>query len=355
MRRSNWPSVIGALGFLAAVALALYSAGLSLGTDHIGGSGALTPIGTGAYAPSDTQAVTPSGPDPNQPTATSTAVPTSPHTPTPTPSPAPTPSDTPIPTPTPALAPTATATLAPTPTSAPPATPTARPTFTATATRTAAPLPTARPSATPTRGAARVDADPEPYAACGIRNFAWTERGVLARGEQPPAESLRCLRDEKGIRAVVNLRLEGSGYDEKAAVESLGMDYLSLPMEDDTAPSPEQVSQYLAFVDAHRRAGQPVYEHCAGGRGRAGTMEGSYLLWKGWTTADVLARYVRFGAKIDCENGGNGQVQALHEMGLLLGRGDAWPDGKDSAGAVWPSCPRPAYMAGWDYRVARYP
>ena len=209
-------------------------------------------------------------------------------------------------------------------------------------------------SGSPPTEVAPGEADPEPYALCGIRSFAWTERGVVARGEQPSAESLTCLR-EQGFGALVSLRLEGSGYDEKAAVEALGMDYLSLPMEDDTAPCPEQVSQYLAFVDSHRRAGQPVYEHCAGGRGRAGTLEGIYLLWKGWSTADVLARYVRFGAKVDCENGGNGQVQALHEIGLLLGRGDAWPDGKDSAGAVWPSCPRPAYMAGWDYSTSDFP
>jgi protein tyrosine phosphatase (PTP) superfamily phosphohydrolase (DUF442 family) len=196
---------------------------------------------------------------------------------------------------------------------------------------------------------AQTDTDPDPRD-CEVSNFAWTDSGVVARSAQPSAESLTCLRDA-GFAAVVNLRHEYPGYDEEAAVEAAGMEYLSLPIVDDTAPSPSQVTEYMAFIDAHA----PVLTHCASGRGRAGTMEGIYLLWKGWTTANVFDRYMDFGAKIDCENGGNGQIQALHEIGLLLGRGDAWPEGQDSYGNVWEDCPRPAYMAGWDYSTVEFP
>jgi len=200
----------------------------------------------------------------------------------------------------------------------------------------------------------QTDTDPDPYTFCGVSNFAWTDRGVVARAAQPSAGSLTCLRDE-GFAAVVNLRHEYPGYDEETAVEAVGMEYLSLPMVDDTAPSPSQVTEYMAFIDAHRRAGAPVLAHCAGGRGRSGTMEGIYLLWKGWTTAGVFERYIHFRAKIDCENGGNGQIQALHEIGLLLGRGDAWPERPDQYGNVWEDCPRPDYMADWDYSTVAFP
>jgi len=206
----------------------------------------------------------------------------------------------------------------------------------------------------PSIGPTQTDTDPDPYVFCGVSNFAWTDRGVVARAAQPSAQSLACLRDA-GFAAVVNLRHESPGYDEAAAVEALGMTYLLLPIVDDTAPSPAQVTEYMAFVDAQRRARAPVFTHDAAGRGRMGFMDGIYLLWQGWSTADVFQRYIRFGAKIDCENGGNGQIQALHEIGLLLGRGDAWPEGPDRYGNRWEDCPRPDYMADWDYSTAVFP
>jgi protein tyrosine phosphatase (PTP) superfamily phosphohydrolase (DUF442 family) len=198
------------------------------------------------------------------------------------------------------------------------------------------------------------DTGPDPQTLCGVPGFAWTDHGVIARAAQPSAASLACLHDA-GFAAVVNLRQDSPGFDERDVVEGLGMSYLHLPIADDTAPSPAQVSAYLAFVDAQRRAGAPVLSHCSGGRGRVGVMEGIYLLWKGWTTVEVLSRYVRSGAKIDCDNGGNGQIQALHEIGLLLARGDAWPAEADQYGNRWEHCPRPGYMDGWDYGEVVFP
>lgn len=196
--------------------------------------------------------------------------------------------------------------------------------------------------------------DPDPYTFCRVLQFAWTDSGVVARAGQPPAQSLDCLR-EAGFAAVVNLRHEQPGYDEAAAVEAAGMEYLHMPIVDDTASSPEQVIEYMRFIETHRRDRKPVLTHDAAGRGRMGFMDGIYLLWQGWSTADVFERYIHFGAKIDCENGGNGQAQGLHEIGVALRRGDAWPEGQDQAGNSWSNCARPAYMANWSYSAAMFP
>jgi len=198
------------------------------------------------------------------------------------------------------------------------------------------------------------DADPDPHEYCGIANFGWSRQGFLARGEQAYPDSIRCLR-EAGFGAVVNLRSEPVEYDEKGFVEELGMQYLNLQIADDTAPSPDQVTEFLAFVDQQSREGRAAYIHCAGGRGRAGVMEGIYLLWQGWPTQDVFERYVHFGAKVDKENGGNGQVQVLHEIGLLLGRGDSWPQTSYLFGNRVEDWKRPDYMAGWDYAQVQFP
>jgi len=195
---------------------------------------------------------------------------------------------------------------------------------------------------------------PDPKATCGVKSFAWTEPGLVARSAQPSIASLACLC-YADFAAVVNLRHESVGYNEAAVINALGMEYLLLPVVDDTAPSPKQVFDYMTFIDDHRRKCAPVLTHDAGGRGRMGVMDGIYLLWKGWTTREVFERYIEFGAKIDCEKGGNGQIQLLHEIGLLLGRGDAWPVGRDRYGNSWKNCPRPGYMATWDYSTIEFP
>ncbi len=192
--------------------------------------------------------------------------------------------------------------------------------------------------------------DEDPYTFCGVSLFAWTHHGVVARGAQPSARALKCLH-EAGFRAVVNLRKEDVGFNEKAVVEDLGMSYLHLSIPDDTAPSPLQIRQYLEFVETQQSSQSPVFTHDAAGRGRMGVMDGVYLLTIGWSTGDVFKRYVDFGAKLDCSNGGNGQVQALHEIGLVLGRGDAWPLGLDRSGRRWENCPRPHYMKSWNYNT----
>lgn len=173
---------------------------------------------------------------------------------------------------------------------------------------------------------------------------------MVARAAQPSERELECLR-EVGFASVINLRHESPRYDEAEAVASLGMDYLHIPIVDDTAPSPEQVTDYMAFIKGR----EPVFTHDAAGRGRMGIMDGIYLLWKGWPTNEVLERYIHYGAKIDCQNGGNGQIQALHAIGLLLDRGEAWPIGQDQYGNSWESCPLPEHMKDWDYETIAYP
>jgi len=195
---------------------------------------------------------------------------------------------------------------------------------------------------------------PDTKASCGVKSFAWTEPSLVARSAQPSIASLACLC-YRNFAAVVNLRHESVGYNEAAVVKTLGMNYLLLPIVDDTAPSPKQVSDYMTFIDDQRRKCALVLTHDAAGRGRMGAMDGIYLLWKGWTTREVFERYIEFGAKIDCENGGNGQIQLLHEIGLLLGRGDAWPVGRDHYGNSWENCPRPGYMATWNYSTIEFP
>lgn len=103
-----------------------------------------------------------------------------------------------------------------------------------------------------------------------ITNFRAPESGVLSSG-QPTRDQLQVMA-AAGVKHVVNLRTpqEEVDFDEKSAVEALGMVYHSIPVAGagginrDNANSLQQVLQ--------ASAGQPVLVHCATGNRVGGLM-----------------------------------------------------------------------------------
>lgn len=223
----------------------------------------------------------------------------------------------------------------PGPTSTPTPSPSPGPTSTSTPT-----VPT--PTPTPSETCVATGSVSCSTSACGMSNFGWVEEGVLARSRQPSLDAFQCLRDTYGIRAVVNLRAESNA--EEDTVAGLGMEYLYLPIVDDTAPTPEQVQQFLDFVAEMRAQGKPVLAHCAGGRGRVGTMAAMYRLSRCSGVQESLEEALTCGMKSDCANGGNGQIQAINNLAKTHGKGEWWPEGfncphdspYDYSGVVFP-------------------
>ena len=101
-----------------------------------------------------------------------------------------------------------------------------------------------------------------------------------------------------GIRSVVSLMeaREESGADGRSAyvrvIESsaarLGVacDWQRFEIHDMSVPEFERMDEILAAIDSSIAAGQPVYAHCWGGRGRTGTVVGVYLIREGRATVD---------------------------------------------------------------------
>jgi tyrosine-protein phosphatase SIW14 len=105
----------------------------------------------------------------------------------------------------------------------------------------------------------------------GVPNFHQVSDQVY-RGAQPTAEGFQALA-KMGIRTVVDLRREEAQVrQEQQLVESLGMRFLSVPMEMG-APTDEQVSRVMQELNSN--AG-PVFVHCHGGRDRTGTVVACY-------------------------------------------------------------------------------
>jgi protein tyrosine/serine phosphatase len=134
----------------------------------------------------------------------------------------------------------------------------------------------------------------------GLANVHAVDPGVLVRGGQPNERGFRTLRDEYGVRVVVNLN-DATADHEGKLVESLGMQYLALPSN----PFHPDQAKVLRFIQAVREAeplpdgssgsgttgaGGVVYVHCQHGMDRTGYAVAAYrILVDDWTADRAMA------------------------------------------------------------------
>ena len=104
-----------------------------------------------------------------------------------------------------------------------------------------------------------------------IKNFGQMDDRFF-RGAQPKEEQFKDLA-QLGIRTIIDLRDDPEPY-EKPMVESLGMNYVHIPMIAKKYPTPEALSLFLKTVNDPNTG--KFYVHCAGGRHRTGVMGAVY-------------------------------------------------------------------------------
>jgi tyrosine-protein phosphatase SIW14 len=117
---------------------------------------------------------------------------------------------------------------------------------------------------------------------------------VLFRGAQPSARGLAELK-KSGITTVVDLRgNRGPVAAERRAVESLGMRFIDIPVRGWSAPSNEQVAQFLQLFKEDPQ--QKVFVHCYYGEDRTGVMVAAYrMAQQNWTAELAIAEMYSFG------------------------------------------------------------
>lgn len=118
------------------------------------------------------------------------------------------------------------------------------------------------------------------------RNFSWLLPDEIA-GMARPASAVpdfEFLR-ELGIDAIVSL----TEYPlQKAFIEEFGFEYKHVPVEDLTAPSLEQIDEFVRFATKVCGAGKKLVVHCGAGIGRTGTMLACYLVHKGYSARRAI-------------------------------------------------------------------
>lgn len=123
------------------------------------------------------------------------------------------------------------------------------------------------------------------------RNFSFIIAGVLAGMERPGTyEKLRAdfefLKNHR-ISAIVSLT--ESGLD-RVFLEEFGFRYLHMPVADFTAPSAEQIDQFLKFQRGAEADGLATLVHCGAGLGRTGTMLACALVARGVPADEAIGR-----------------------------------------------------------------
>jgi protein tyrosine phosphatase (PTP) superfamily phosphohydrolase (DUF442 family) len=119
-----------------------------------------------------------------------------------------------------------------------------------------------------------------------IFNFLALSETLITSGQ--PTEQQLATVQESGYQTVVNLAL-GSAHnalvDERSIVESLGMQYVHIPVEFDR-PRPEDFEQFCALM--RENGDQPLLVHCAANFRVSSFMYLYRQLYLGWGADDAI-------------------------------------------------------------------
>lgn len=100
--------------------------------------------------------------------------------------------------------------------------------------------------------------------------FALVSEGIY-RSAQPSAENLKTLKEQYGIKAILDINNDDESLaEEVVAANALGITVISQPMSGFWAPKDEQVNASLAILaDPNNR---PILIHCLHGEDRTGVI-----------------------------------------------------------------------------------
>ena len=120
-----------------------------------------------------------------------------------------------------------------------------------------------------------------------IDRGAWLEEGHLLGCAYPRRETALAGLAQQGVSVLINLHERAH---EPSHLARYGLTEAHLPVADFTPPSPEQRAQGVATIQQGITEGKTVAVHCGGGLGRTGTLLACYLVERGLSGEEAIAR-----------------------------------------------------------------
>ena len=117
---------------------------------------------------------------------------------------------------------------------------------------------------------------------------------------------------KQGFKGIVDLTLEGTN-DAKGG-KAAGLNTLNVKILDNSAPTQDQMKQFLDFATNPKNS--PCYVHCEAGKGRTGVASACYrMAVEGWPPEKAIAEGKKYGCTLP------DQVEFLQKFGADLAKG----------------------------------
>lgn len=118
-----------------------------------------------------------------------------------------------------------------------------------------------------------------------LPNFSWFIENAIAASSIPSTVADFKFLKKQGISHLINLT--NQEYD--AASSKLGNFQLhKIPITDFTAPTTEQMDEFVTLVTTVMDAGESLLVHCHAGCGRTGTMLAAWMIASGSSAQEAI-------------------------------------------------------------------
>ena len=120
--------------------------------------------------------------------------------------------------------------------------------------------------------------------------FSWVDKPLVAALAWPAsADDLHWLR-KHGIQLMISLTEDRPRRD---WTEDAGLLVFHEPLEDMAPPTQEQLDRVVSAIERALSQNMPVAVHCGAGLGRTGAVLAAWLVGKGMTATNAIARIRR--------------------------------------------------------------